>query len=361
MGARTDLASAPGSAYTRHTFVDATRRLQGPPACPAAASPGPDVLVGEAQSVWMRELGDVNLRKKVFLYTSTVAILASGTGLLLVGQLVATAGDAQLAHAIVWDLLVIALAAGRLASAAAWLVGGRGTRPLQRLAGTMSRMASAGEVQPDFPSAGGGREVRLIEETFRSLAVSLEESRRARERSYVEAVGAVVTAADARDQETTGHSFRVALYAVALARAMGLPPETLKALEWGALLHDVGKMVVPDLILRKVGPLSEEEWLIMRQHPGWGPEMLAEMRFLQPAALDVIYSHHERWDGGGYPRGLSGESIPLTARIFAVVDAYDAMTSDRPYRRARPHMPAIAELVRVAGEQLDPVGVAACW
>src|SRR5436305_17244 len=155
MGARTDLASAPGSAYTRHTFVDATRRLQGPPACPAAASPGPDVLVGEAQSVWMRELGDVNLRKKVFLYTSTVAILASGIGLLLVGQLVATTGDAQLAHAIVWDLLVIALAAGALPLAAAWLVVQRVTPPLRRPAAPLSRMASAGGVQPDFPRAAG--------------------------------------------------------------------------------------------------------------------------------------------------------------------------------------------------------------
>src|SRR5436305_11159746 len=136
MGARTDLASAPGSAYTRHTFVDATRRLQGPPACPAAASPGPDVLVGEAQSVWMRELGDVNLRKKVFLYTSTVAILASGTGLLLVGQLVATAGDAQLAHAIVWDLLAIALAAGAPPPAPPPPVAPRGSRPPRGLAAT---------------------------------------------------------------------------------------------------------------------------------------------------------------------------------------------------------------------------------
>jgi putative nucleotidyltransferase with HDIG domain len=169
----------------------------------------------------------------------------------------------------------------------------------------------------------------------------------------------VVTAADARDQETTGHSFRVALYAVALARSLGCRGEALKAIEWGALLHDVGKMVVPDHILRKVGPLTDDEWLIMRQHPGWGYEMLAEVRFLQAAALEIIYSHHERWDGLGYPRGLAGEEIPLGARIFAVVDTYDAITSDRPYRRARNHQQAMAELERVAGEQLDPHVVAA--
>jgi putative nucleotidyltransferase with HDIG domain len=183
---------------------------------------------------------------------------------------------------------------------------------------------------------------------------SLKDSQRARERSYVEAVGAIVTAADARDQETGGHSFRVALYAVELARTLGIEGAALKAIEWGALLHDVGKMVVPDHILRKGSPLTDEEWLIMKQHPNWGYEMLAEVSFLQSEALDLIYSHHERWDGAGYPRGLAREDIPLGARVFAVVDTYDAITSDRPYRKARPHTVAIAELQRVAGQQLDP-------
>jgi putative nucleotidyltransferase with HDIG domain len=300
------------------------------------------------------ERSDVDLRKKVFLFTAAVAALVYLIALVLVQRLVDTAGDAQLARAIGWNLLAIALSAGTLAATAAWLVVRRVTLPLERLALTMSRMASAGELQSEFPSAGGGPEVRLIEETFRGLVVSLEESRQARERSYVEAVGAVVTAADARDQETTGHSFRVALYAVALARAMGVQGEDLKAIEWGALLHDVGKMVVPDHILRKVGPLTDDEWLIMRQHPSWGYDMLAEVRFLQAAALEIIYSHHERWDGLGYPRGLAGEEIPIGARIFAVVDTYDAITSDRPYRRARSHALALAELEQVAGAQLDP-------
>lgn len=300
---------------------------------------------------------DLNLRRKVFLYTATTAAAASLMALLLVGQLVSAADDADFARQIGFYLLVIALGAGALASAAAWLVVRRITLPLKRLAHTMSCMAAAGEIQSEFPSSGGGGEVQLIEETFRSLVVSLEESRLARERSYVEAVGAVVTAADARDHETTGHSFRVALYAVALGRAMGCKGEILKAIEWGALLHDVGKMVVPDQILRKGGPLTEEEWMIMKQHPGWGYDMLAEVRFLQPAALDIVYCHHERWDGHGYPRGLAEQEIPLGARIFAVVDTYDAMTSDRPYRRARSHQQALAELQRVAGQQLDPEAV----
>jgi putative nucleotidyltransferase with HDIG domain len=305
------------------------------------------------------ELVEVDLRRKFFVYTTAVAVLVSALAVGLVACLVSTAGDAQLARQIGWNLLAIALSAGIIAAAAAWLVIRRVTLPLQRLSLTMSAMASAGELQKDFPSAGGGPEVQLIEETFRSLLVSLDESRQARERSYVEAVGAVVTAADARDQETTGHSFRVALYAVELARSMGFARGDLKAIEWGALLHDVGKMVVPDHILRKVGPLTDDEWLIMRQHPSWGFDMLAEVRFLQKAALDIIYSHHERWDGLGYPRGLAGEEIPAGARIFAVVDTYDAITSDRPYRRARTHQQALAELEKASGSQLDPLVVAA--
>jgi putative nucleotidyltransferase with HDIG domain len=296
----------------------------------------------------------LSLRRKVALSTAIVAISASLIALILIDRLVTTMDDSELARQIGWYLLVIALAAGALSSLAAWLVVRRLMQPLRQLAETMSSMARSGELQKDFPSASGGSEVRLIEETFRTLVVSLEESRQARERSYVEAVGAVVTAADARDHETAGHSFRVALYAVALAKAMGIRGENLKALEWGSLLHDVGKMVVPDEILRKSGPLTEDEWLIMKQHPGWGYEMLAEVRFLQPAAIDVVYSHHERWDGQGYPRGLAGEQIPLVARIFAVVDAYDALTSDRPYRRACGHQQALTELRRVAGQQLDP-------
>ena len=257
------------------------------------------------------------------------------------------------------EVLLGGLGAALLASLGAWMAVERISVPLRRLAETMSAMARTGKLASDFPSSGGNRDVVLIEETFRALLRSLAESQRARERSYVEAVGAVVTAADARDHEITGHSFRVALYAMALARALGLSPEQVKAIEWGALLHDVGKMAVPDSVLRKPGPLTATEWHIMKQHPTWGFDILAEVSFLQPAAIDIVYNHHERWDGQGYPRGLAGEHIPLAARIFAVADTYDAITSDRPYRRARTHGAAIAELHRVAGQQLDPAIVEA--
>lgn len=297
---------------------------------------------------------DLSLRNRSLWYIASIATAVLAVALLLVLRLVSEADDPTFARQIGWNLLLIALSAGFLAAGAAFWLVWRITLPLRRLSQTMSQMAQTGRLLSDFPTAGGGSEVQLIEDTFRSLAVSLEESQRAKERSYVEAVGAVVTAADARDHETTGHSFRVALYAVSLAKAMGFHGEDLKAIEWGALLHDVGKMVVPDEILRKVGPLTDAEWHIMRQHPNWGFDMLAEASFLQPSALEIVYSHHERWDGKGYPRGLAGEAIPISARIFAVVDTYDAITSDRPYRRARGHQVAVGELQRVAGQQLDP-------
>jgi putative nucleotidyltransferase with HDIG domain len=296
----------------------------------------------------------LSLSLRSLWFMAAIAGTVLGVALVLLVDLVSVADDPQLARQIGWNLLFIGLSAGALAAGAAWWVVRRITLPLRRLAEAMSEMARTGQLQSDFQTAGGGREVRLIEETLRALTISLEESQRARERSYVEAVGAVVTAADARDHETSGHSFRVALYAAALARGMGIHGEELKAIEWGALLHDVGKMVVPDEILRKMGPLTDSEWHIMKQHPGWGFDMLADVSFLQPAVLDIIYCHHEGWDGSGYPRGLAGESIPLSARIFAVVDTYDAITSDRPYRRARSHQTAVNELQRVSGQQLDP-------
>ncbi|MEM7483079.1 MAG: HD-GYP domain-containing protein [Acidobacteriota bacterium] len=256
-----------------------------------------------------------------------------------------------------------ALALG-IAGVIAWAVSRDLSRPLRQLSEMTEEMAHAGTRRRDF----GGvhelsqsmldtqqiREIEHLRQALRHLVHSFEQSQTDRESSYVEAIGAVVAAVDARDQETSGHSFRVAQYAVALARSMNIHrPDFLRAIEWGALLHDVGKIAVPDAILRKVGPLTEEEWHIMRQHANWGYEILADVKFLKPA-LSVVYSHHERWDGAGYPRGLSGEEIPLTARIFAVVDTYDAITSERPYRRAKGHKEAIEELERVAGSQLDP-------
>jgi putative nucleotidyltransferase with HDIG domain len=160
-------------------------------------------------------------------------------------------------------------------------------------------------------------------------------------------------ALDLRDKETEGHSRRVTDMTLRLARELGVPTTDLVDIRRGALLHDIGKMGVPDAILLKPAPLTAEEWEVMQRHPVLAYELLAPIEFLRPA-LDISYAHHERWDGGGYPRGLVGEEIPLAARIFAVADVFDALTSDRPYWQARSRAEAIEVIRAEAGSQFDP-------
>ena len=140
-------------------------------------------------------------------------------------------------------------------------------------------------------------------------------------------------AMDLRDKETENHTRRVTELTLTLAKALGIKDSEILHIRRGALLHDIGKMGVPDNILLKEGKLTEEEWVLMRRHPQFAYEMLQPIKYLRQA-LDIPYCHHEKWDGTGYPRGLKGEQIPLAARIFAVVDVWDAITSDRPYRKA---------------------------
>jgi putative nucleotidyltransferase with HDIG domain len=160
-------------------------------------------------------------------------------------------------------------------------------------------------------------------------------------------------ALDLRDKETEGHSQRVTEMAVRLARHMGVGDSEIVHIRRGALLHDIGKMAIPDSILHKSGSLREEEWAIMKKHPVYAFEMLSPIAFLKPA-LDIPYCHHEKWDGSGYPRGLKGEQIPLAARVFAVVDVWDALRSDRPYRKARPREMVYAYIREQSGKHFDP-------
>lgn len=160
-------------------------------------------------------------------------------------------------------------------------------------------------------------------------------------------------ALELRDKETEGHSQRVTSMALRLAKELGVHVEDLIHLRRGALLHDIGKMSIPDAILLKPGPLTAEEWEVMRKHPVYAYEMLAHIAHLRPA-LDVPYCHHEKWDGSGYPRRLRGAQIPLAARIFAVIDIWDALSSDRPYRSAWPPEKVAAYLQEIAGSHLDP-------
>ncbi|MBV8675215.1 MAG: response regulator [Acidobacteriaceae bacterium] len=177
------------------------------------------------------------------------------------------------------------------------------------------------------------------------------------ERSYDITLEALGDALDLRDAETEGHSKRVTAYTIALSRAMELPPEEIRTIARGAFLHDIGKMAIPDAILLKPGRLDSHEQAMMREHCARGYQMLRKIPFLHDAA-EIVYSHQEHFDGSGYPRGLVGNQIPLGARIFAVADTLDAITSDRPYRQARSFDAAREEIQRCAGTQFDPRVVA---
>jgi response regulator RpfG family c-di-GMP phosphodiesterase len=193
------------------------------------------------------------------------------------------------------------------------------------------------------------RELRRKNEEVQALFAKLDAS-------YRTTLEALATALDARDAETLGHSARVAAYTVAVGRRMGLSEEGLTDLYRGALLHDVGKIGIRDAILLKPGKLTSEEWREMRRHPEIGARMLQGIAFLE-SAIPIVLCHQERYDGKGYPQRLKAEAIPIGARIFAVVDTLDAMTSDRPYRKALPYERARSEIVRFSGTQFDPAVV----
>ena len=184
-------------------------------------------------------------------------------------------------------------------------------------------------------------------------------------RSYVATVRALSNAVEARDSYTGKHAERVAAYALEIARALGVSRAggadlgtDLFEIEFGFLLHDIGKVAMPDAILFKPGALTDEERALMARHPVVGAEIMDGIEFLEEASK-VVRSHHERWDGNGYPDGLAGEQIPLTARIFAVADVLDALTTDRPYRPRMPLADARAHIDRASGSHFDPAAVEA--
>ena len=176
------------------------------------------------------------------------------------------------------------------------------------------------------------------------------------ERSYVATVRALSNAVEARDAYTGKHAERVTAYALTLAAAAGLEVERTPQVEFGFLLHDVGKVGVPDSILFKPGSLTPDEYAVMIQHPCIGVDILGHVEFIGEG-LEIVRHHHERWDGRGYPDGLAGEEIPAAARVFAVADALDALTTDRPYRRATDWLSARHEIIAGAGTQFDPTVV----
>jgi putative nucleotidyltransferase with HDIG domain len=200
-------------------------------------------------------------------------------------------------------------------------------------------------------------ENRTYQTNLESLVAARTEQLRAAisglERSYDITLEALGDALDLKDAETEGHSKRVTAFTIAIARQRALTNDQIRVIARGAFLHDIGKMAIPDAILRKPGPLTPEEVSVMREHCYHGYKIVKRIPFLAEAA-EIVYSHQEKWDGTGYPRGLRGEEIPLGSRIFSVADTLDAITSDRPYRPAQTLQAAREEIMRFSGRQFDP-------
>ena len=183
--------------------------------------------------------------------------------------------------------------------------------------------------------------------------VALQRAHQGLREAYDKTIEGWVLALDLRDRETEGHTQRVTEMTVRLARELGHPEEEIVHIRRGALLHDMGKMGIPDEILQKPGPLTDDEWVIMRKHPQYAYQMLSPISYLNQALI-IPYYHHECWDGSGYPHGLKGDQIPLFARMFAVVDVWDALSSDRPYRKRMPPREVTEYLEKEAGRLFDP-------
>lgn len=192
-----------------------------------------------------------------------------------------------------------------------------------------------------------------LEELVDQRTAELDKALGSLENAYRSTLQALTAALETRDAETHGHSERVVTFSLRLGREYGLNAAEMKSLEFGSLLHDIGKIGVPDAILRKPAKLTDEEWVRMREHPHHGQQILRGIAFLEGAAR-VVAQHHEKWDGSGYPLGLKGEEIDICARIFSVADAFDAITSDRVYRQGRPYEAAVQELDEWANQQFDP-------
>jgi putative nucleotidyltransferase with HDIG domain len=230
------------------------------------------------------------------------------------------------------------------------------TRPIDQLVASM-RVVSAGDYSRRV-RVGPPDEIGYLAQTFNEMTAALQTQIREREEAFFRNLEALARVIDARDPYTFEHSARVAAISLELAEGMGLPPADLVVLRRSGLLHDVGKIGVPDQVLGKKGPLTDDEWAAIRRHPVIGFEMLKDVPFLQPS-LDPIRHHHERWDGEGYPDKLKGTATSLLARIVTVADAFDAMTSDRPYRKSFSFEFAAQTIVSEAGRQFDPAVVEA--
>jgi len=231
-------------------------------------------------------------------------------------------------------------------------------KPLSQVVSYLRESERAGMLR-EFPAElVFVQEIRDLAVSFNRAGAAIRDGHNNLHQAYVQFVGALASALDARDPYTAGHSHRVSEFSCSIAEAMSLPAAEIAQLRIAGLLHDIGKIGINDEVLQKPGKLTTEEFAIIQQHPTIGRRILEGVRGFQPY-LDVVELHHEDWDGTGYPHGFHGEQIPVTARIVHVADAYDAMTSDRPYRRGMSHDRALSIIRENAGTQFDPAAVTA--
>jgi HD-GYP domain-containing protein (c-di-GMP phosphodiesterase class II) len=257
-------------------------------------------------------------------------------------------------HSVLQHVFLVASFFALLIAAAISLFSSRSiVHPIAALMGRLRESEATG-LLPDFETDSATiHEIRELTETFNRAANSIREGRDNLQQAYLEFTGSLANTLDARDNYTAGHSRRVSEYSCVIAQAMYIGGSDLEVIRIGALLHDIGKIGIIDSVLRKPAKLTREEIVLLQQHPSIGRRILEGVRGFQPY-LPIVELHHENWDGTGYPLNLSDETVPLCARIVHVADAYDAMTSARPYRGALSHETAIQELVRCAGTQFDP-------
>jgi putative nucleotidyltransferase with HDIG domain len=248
--------------------------------------------------------------------------------------------------------LIIAICSFGLATVASIWLARTISRPIDTLSKSLSKMTKTRDFEHLVPPSGSSLEVDTLTAAFNSMMQSVSTAEAERQSAYLGSIRALAMALDARDPYTAGHSERVSVISVAVGRQMKLPEDELETLRLGALLHDIGKIGITDAVLRKPGPLTPDEFELIREHPSVGARILRSVPFLS-AQLPIVELHHERPDGKGYPHRLSGDEIPLAARIVHVVDAFDAITSARAYRPARSTSEALRELWRYAGAQFD--------
>lgn len=259
-------------------------------------------------------------------------------------------------------LRLVFLVTGVVALLAALILSALSSRSIVKpIAAVVERLRESEKtgVLPEFRAlATSIQEIGELTESFNHAGAAIRDARRTLQHAYVEFVGSLASALDARDPYTAGHSRRVSEYSLAIGRQLSLDAEQLDLLRIGALLHDIGKIGIPDKILQKVGALTNEEFAFLRQHPTIGRRILEGVKGFHPY-LPVVELHHENWNGRGYPLGLERTTTPLHARIVKIADAYDAMTSDRPYRPGMSDAEAVRRLEEASGTEFDPAIVKA--